>query len=82
MAFWLVVFAIALLIVACLSSGRSETRFSERWPAIDDDEFVRRCPPGTDRNIALAVRRIVSTQLSIPYEHIHPEQNFVDDLNV
>ena len=52
----------------------------EKWPAISDDEFVKKCGPGTDRDKALRVRRIVSEQLGIPYDHIHPEQNFVDDL--
>lgn len=55
--------------------------FKERWPAISDDEFVARCTPGTRRTTALKVRRIVSEQLGIPYEHIYPEQHFFDDLD-
>lgn len=54
--------------------------FEERWPAISDDEFMQRCPKGTRRETALAVRRIVSEQLGLPYDHIHPDQNFVNDL--
>jgi len=52
----------------------------ESWPAISDEEFLAKCPPGTDPEIALGVRRIVSDQLCIPYDRIHPEHSFVDDL--
>ena len=55
--------------------------FERRWPPINDDEFIRRCSPDVDRDIALRVRRIVSEQLGIPYEQIYPEQNFVNDLD-
>ena len=54
--------------------------FEKEWPAISDDEFVRRCPPGTRREVALKVRAIVSERLGLPYEHIYPGQNFVEDL--
>ena len=54
--------------------------FKKRWPAISDDEFMERCKPGTNRDIALRVRKIVSEQLGVPYQHIYPEQSFVDDL--
>ncbi|MCA9192503.1 MAG: hypothetical protein KDB03_12100, partial [Planctomycetales bacterium] len=33
------------------------------------------------RTTALKVRRIVSEQLGVPYEHIHPDQDFVKDLD-
>jgi hypothetical protein len=62
--------------------ARSESQdWYEKWPAIDDDEFVMRCPSGTSRDVALRVRRIVSEQTGIEYEHIHPDQNFVYDLD-
>lgn len=73
-----------LLLVFLLSGVFSEHNgvcFKAKWPAIDDDEFVRRCPPGTSREVALKVRRIVSEQLGVPYDHVYPEQNFVDDLD-
>lgn len=54
--------------------------FDNRFPPISDDEFVARCGPGTDRDVALKVRRIVSDQLSLPYDQIHPSASFVDDL--
>ena len=56
--------------------------FEETWPSIDDDEFVRRCTPGTNRLTALKVRRIIAEQLGVPYDRVCPEQRFVEDLLV
>jgi len=54
--------------------------FKEKWPAISDKEFMERCTPGTGRETALKARRIIADQLGVPYEHVYPEQKFVDDL--
>lgn len=81
MVIWFSLLAISFVSVVCMLTRRAEQRFHERWPAIDDDEFVRCCSPGTNREIALKVRRIISKQLNIPYEHIHPEQSFIDDFD-
>lgn len=56
--------------------------FAERWPPIDDDEFLCRCPPKTDRNTALTVRRIMSESTGFPYENIYPDQKIVGDLGM
>lgn len=48
--------------------------------SMSDDEFVAACGPGTDREVALGVRRIVSEKLSIPYDEIRPSDRFVEDL--
>ncbi len=66
------------LWVVCSATGH--VTFKRRWPAISDEEFVARCSPGTDPERALKVRRIVAEQLGMPYEHIYPEQRFVEDL--
>ncbi|MCC9643375.1 hypothetical protein LOC71_13910 [Rhodopirellula sp. JC740] len=50
------------------------------WPPISEDEFIRRCSPGVDRQRALRVRRIVSEQLGVDYDRIYPEQRFIEDL--
>ena len=72
---------LAVLMIASFAMvRRSEQRFLEKWPPIDDDEFVRRCPPGTRRETALTVRRIVAKQLGLPYDNIYPEQRFAEDL--
>jgi hypothetical protein len=52
----------------------------ERFPPISDDEFVARCGPNTNREIALRVRRIVADQFGAEYDRISPETSFVDDL--
>ena len=53
-------------------------KFYKQWPAIDDDEFVRRCPPGIDPDVALKIRRILADVSGEDYEHIYPEQRLVD----
>ena len=62
-------------------AAKRERDFKRMWPPISDEEFVAKCSPGTDRARALKVRRIISEQLGVPYEHIHPEQSFFDDLD-
>ncbi len=52
--------------------------FYKKWPAINDDEFVRRCSPGISREVAIKVRKIISDVSGEEYEHIHPEQQLSD----
>lgn len=47
---------------------------------MSDEEFIVACGPGTDPEVALGVRRIVSEKLSIPYEEIYPSHRFIEDL--
>ena len=53
---------------------------SGEYPPISDDEFLARCDPGTSRDTALKVRRVISESLGVPYESIHPEHRIVEDL--
>jgi len=55
-------------------------RFEKEWPSIDEDEFFRRCSPGTNRQTALKTRKIIAEQLGVPYDQVYPEQRFVEDL--
>ena len=71
--------AVILVLMASVSSTMSSS-FNERWPPISDDEFLARCSPGTTRETALRVRRIISEQFGVPYDQIYPEQDFVNDL--
>ena len=71
--------AVILVLMASVSSTMSSS-FNERWPPLSDDEFLARCSPGTTRETALRVRRIISEQLGVPYDQIYPEQDFVNDL--
>ncbi|MCO8120528.1 hypothetical protein NHH03_02170 [Stieleria sp. TO1_6] len=64
-----------------LSARRSRRSFNERWPSLSDEEFVAKCSPGVSPDTALRVRRIISEQLGIPYDRIHPDQDFVRDLD-
>lgn len=78
--FQIVVFLVVLIAVV-IHAIFEVKKFNENWPPIDDDEFVRRCPEGTDRETALKVRRIISEQLGVEYDQIYPEQSFVEDLD-
>ena len=69
-----------VVLLLMLAAWRSDRDFKQQWPAISEDEFVAKCTPGVDRETALKVRRIISEQLGVPYEHIHPDQRFVEDL--
>ena len=73
--------ATILLAVGLWVERRKRLRFDHQWPAISDDEFVAACATGTSRDTALRVRRIIAEQLGVPYERIHPDQHFVDDLD-
>jgi len=60
------------------SLGSSE--ISSEYPPISDDEFMAKCDPGTSRDVALGVRRVISESLGVPYESIYPEHRLVEDL--
>jgi len=81
----MVIAVLALFVVVAMLcvflSCRHDAKFYERFPPIDDDEFIRRCGAGVNRDVALRVRRIISESLGIEYERIHPDQSFVSDLD-
>lgn len=74
--------ATLVLFVAIVSAASAvqQKNFAARFPPITDDEFMARLPPGTNRDIALKVRRIIADQLAVEYERIYPESSFVNDL--
>lgn len=76
----LLVILLVLFVIAFFSMAQSK-RWYEKWPAIDDEEFLARCPAGTNREVALKVRRIVAEQTGVEHEHVYPDQSFVDDLD-
>jgi hypothetical protein len=63
-----------------LLRGASDVPSKDKWPPITEDEFIRRCSPGVDRERALKVRHNISEQLGVDYNRIYPEQRFVEDL--
>ncbi len=77
MLLFVIILAI-ILFALCWKSADIPSK--EKWPPISDDEFIRRCTPGVDRERALKVRRIISDQLGVDYDRVYPEQRFVEDL--
>jgi hypothetical protein len=73
------VVGIALLICVAVAI-RSRATFEERFPPISDEEFMARCAPGTSREVALKVRRIVADHLAVEYGRIYPSTGFVEDI--
>jgi hypothetical protein len=75
-------FVVCICVMICSFVTLCETKkFNEKFPPIDDKEFIRRCTPGVNVETALRVRRILSDSLGIDYERIYPEQSFVKDLD-
>ena len=54
--------------------------FDRHFPPITDEEYIARCTPGTNPDIALRVRKVIAEQLAVPYERIYPEARLVEDL--
>jgi hypothetical protein len=59
---------------------RRQQNFRQAFPPISDTEFLVRCRPGVDSEIAIKVRRIVANRLGVEYERIHPSSRFAEDL--
>jgi hypothetical protein len=81
--FFALVTAFAIFVARALAKEKPwiYNDFNDRFPPISDDEFVARCTPGTRRDTALRVRRIVAEQLGVEYARIYPSSRFVQDLN-
>lgn len=68
------------IVLALIWGAAPDVPRKDKWPPISEDEFIRRCSPGVNRERALKVRRIISEQLGVDYDRIYPEQRFVEDL--
>ena len=79
-----IIFAVTGLLVLIFGSlwwaKRERESFEKRFPPISEAEFVERCGPGTNPDIALRVRRIVADQLGVEYDRIYPSSRFAEDL--
>lgn len=53
---------------------------SGRFSSVTEEQFLSAIPDA-DPEIALRVRAIVSEQLDVPLEDIHPDSHFIDDLH-
>jgi hypothetical protein len=78
--FVLVAAVFVIILILCLVAVKQQQAFNERFPPISDAEFVARCTPGINPQVALRVRRIVADQLGVEYDRIYPSSRFVDDL--
>jgi len=83
---WIIVAAVGVFVIAfvCVPAIRRDQQkfagFLESFAPISDDEFLARCRPGTKRDVALGVRRVIADSLSVDYERIHPSARLVADL--
>ncbi len=72
--------AVTVCTLCTYCAWRDHKAFVEKFPPISDAEFLTRCRPGTDPDVALKVRRIISESLGVDYERIYPSSRFVEDL--
>ena len=73
-------FVFVIVVVCAFATKWHREAIEENFPPISDAEFVARCRPGTDPEVALKVRRIVAEHFGIPYERVHPSMSFIEDL--
>jgi hypothetical protein len=70
-----------VFVILAIRNRKAFNAFEKRFPPISDLEFLTLCPPGTNPEIALKVRRIVAEQLGVKYDCIYPSSRFVEDLH-
>lgn len=80
LCFAVVLIAVVAIVWIALAIRENAEAFDNQFPPISDAEFLARCRPGTDPQIALKVRRIVAEQLGVEYARIYPSSRFVEDL--
>jgi hypothetical protein len=76
----LICVAILFAVLVCVASVKHCDDFKERFPPISDAEFLALCPPGTNPEVALKVRRIVADHFAIEYERVYPSTRFIEDI--
>lgn len=78
------VFCVSYFVVGalvCIVLGvRSRAAFEEKFPPISDAEFLARCSPGVNPEVALKVRKIVAEHFGIAYDRVHPSMTFIEDI--
>ncbi len=77
----LLVLAISYLLWVCYALDRARWReFKKQFPPITDEEFLARCRPGVNAEVALKVRRIFARNLDVEYERRYPSSRIAEDL--
>jgi hypothetical protein len=74
------IFVLGVAVMGARLMCRNTAKFQERFPPISDEEFLARCPPGTDPVIALKVRSTLCDALGVDYERIYPESRLIAGL--
>ena len=76
----LILLFVAIGIVAVLiARGRAKMRADE-FPAISDEEYLRRCGPEIPAEVALGVRKVLSDALGHDEATIYPEHRLIEEL--
>lgn len=76
---WMAAVLVALVLCA-VALKRKREAFDQRFPPISEAEYLALCAPGTDPQVALAVRRILSEALCVDYQRIYPSSRLIEDL--
>ena len=73
-----------LIAWALIMNGRRQARhwdvYTEKHPPIGDEEFLRLCDAGANREIALKVRAIICDCTVIDYDRIYPNTRLMQDV--
>ena len=72
--------SIVVILVCFLVDRRARKAFEKQFPPISDEEFLARCTPGVNANVALKVRRIFADSLGVEYERVYPSSRIAEDL--
>jgi hypothetical protein len=67
-------------VCSVISAKRKRESFENNFPPISDAEFIARCAPEIDPNIAVRVRRVLAECLCVEEEQIYPSSRLVADL--
>lgn len=71
-----IVVIVGVFVISAFFEKRRREAFAQHFPPISDAEFMARCRPGTDPQVALRVRRIVAEACDVDYERIYPSSRF------
>ena len=69
-----------IFVVWWIAMIRNRATFQERFPPISDAEFLARCRPGTNPEVALKVRKMVAEYFALEYERVYPSMTFIEDI--
>jgi hypothetical protein len=72
--------SILVILICFLVDRRAKKAFDKDFPPISDAEFLARCTPGVNPEVALKVRRMFADFLGVEYERIYPSSRIAEDL--